>query len=260
MPRNTNWTIYDRLIESVPDDIVVEDCLVGLHWILVRSLGVGSAMTPPDNRSVNMAGPIRGTKVRELARLCKSWDFMKASIAIAAINSVTNTPNALERRFGSALDCGPDKNVFDYLLPIIPGKKVAVIGHFPGLEQMASISQLSILERRPQQGDLPDSACEYLLPEQDFIVLSGTTLANKTLPRLLALGQNAYVVLVGPTTTLHPVFFEYGVSLLAGTVIDDYESVWMQTAEGGTRSIFNYGARMVNIERETLKARASMRD
>lgn len=250
MIKSTSWAIYDHLIKSIPDDIVVKDCLVGLHWILLRSEGVGLAMTPPDSRTVNMAGSIRGMKVHELAQRCKSWDFMEASIAMAAINSVTNTLKSLERHFGSALSSGPDKNVFDYLLPRIEGKKVAVIGHFPGLEQIASVSQLSILERRPHQGDFPDSACEYLLPEQDFIVLSGTTLANKTLPRLLSLGQRAYIVVVGPTTTLHPVLFEHGVSLLAGTVIDDDESVWIHAAEGGTRSIFDHGARMVNLVRQ----------
>ena len=33
--------------------------------------------------------------------------------------------------------------------------------------------------------DFLDSACEYILPEQDFVFITGMTLTNKTLPRLL---------------------------------------------------------------------------
>ncbi|MBN1652632.1 MAG: DUF364 domain-containing protein [Deltaproteobacteria bacterium] len=251
MAGNKSWMVYDRLIESIPDDIVVEDCLIGLNWILVQSVGVGIAMTPPEGeRTVPMAGSIRGMKVRRLAELSKSWRFMEAAIGLAAINSVCNARDTIEKRFGPAIWSASKINVFNLLLPEVAEKKVAVIGHFPGLQQLASKCRLSILERLPQAGDFPDSACEYLLPEQDVVLISGTTLVNKTLPRLLALSQNAYIAVVGPTTPLHPVLFECGVSLLAGTVVDDRESVWKQAAEGGTRSIFGRGARMVNIERK----------
>ena len=56
------WGIYDELIDLVPPDAVVDDCLVGLHWTLVRvGAGVGTAMTVPDGahdlRLAALAGP-----------------------------------------------------------------------------------------------------------------------------------------------------------------------------------------------------------
>jgi uncharacterized protein (DUF4213/DUF364 family) len=253
MTESAAWTIYDRLIDSIPEDILVEDCLVGIHWILVQSIGIGVAMTPPDTeRTVDVAGSIRGMRVRELAKLAKSWNFMEASIGMAAINSVTNAHATVMGNWGSAVVSNPEKNVFEYLLPRVTGKKVAVVGHFPGLKELASVCRLSILERRPQPGDFPDSACEYILPQQDFVLITGTALVNKTFPRLAALSKDAHVALVGPTTPLHPVFFESGVSLLGGTIVDDREGVWKHVAEVGIRTIFEHGARRVNVERGAL--------
>jgi uncharacterized protein (DUF4213/DUF364 family) len=66
------------------------------------------------------------------------------------------------------------------------GKKVAVVGHFSLVEkQLGCKCSLSILEREPEGTDFLDSACEYILPEQDFVFITGMTLTNKTLPRLL---------------------------------------------------------------------------
>ena len=63
-------------------------------------------------------------------------------------------------------------------------------------------------ERRPLGGDLPDQAGEYLLGRQDCVCITGSAVANKTLPRLLELSRSAYVVLVGPSVPLAPLWFE----------------------------------------------------
>jgi len=34
---NNPWKLYDDLIAAVPRDAVVEECLAGLSWFLVRS-------------------------------------------------------------------------------------------------------------------------------------------------------------------------------------------------------------------------------
>ena len=83
------------------------------------------------------------------------------------------------------------------------GKKVAVVCHVMGLERVAEICTLWILERKPQPRDLPDSACEYILAEQDIVVMTASTLINKTMPRLQALSGGAQIMVAGPTTSLH---------------------------------------------------------
>jgi len=40
------WKLYDELIAAVPEDAVVTQCVAGLSWFLVRSIGTGVAMCP----------------------------------------------------------------------------------------------------------------------------------------------------------------------------------------------------------------------
>ncbi|WP_347488443.1 DUF364 domain-containing protein [Desulfoscipio sp. XC116] len=242
------WKIYDELIESVPRDLVVNDCCVGLNWTLVKSRTTGVAMTPKEGSgSVSMAGGIVGMGVRELAGYIKSWDNFEAAVALAAINSAINTEEQVQRMTGRFVSEHRQTNAFIYYSNLLSGKKVAVIGHFPDLDQLDKICELSVLERRPGPGDFPDPACEYLLPQQDYVFITGTTLINKTLPRLLQLTRKSKVILVGPSTPLTPRLFAHGISTLAGSVITD-DKVWSFVRTGGDgMSIFKYGCNMVKI-------------
>lgn len=85
------------------------------------------------------------------------------------------------------------------------------------------------------------------MPRQDVVFITGVTMINKTLPRLLELSKGAFVVLVGPSTPLAPFLFDYGVDVLSGTVVVD-DAVWRVAAEGGTRHIFDHGALRFNIK------------
>lgn len=247
--KGSPWSLFDRLIEGIPQEIEVEDCLVGLHWIMVRSKGVGIAMTPPEgSRHIEGAGTFRGRKVRDLAGLMRSWSIMEAAIGAAAANSYYNAPEVLAETWDIDIHNQPELNAFEYYQKRLEGKKVAVIGHFPGLEGLAEACELSILERRPQKGDFPDPACEYLLPRQDAVFMTGTALINKTMPRLLELAAGGMSVVVGPTTPITPLLFAFGATALAGSVVIDEKNAWRHVAEGGDRSIFSHGTRMIKAE------------
>ncbi|SHN88561.1 Rossmann-like domain-containing protein [Desulfitobacterium chlororespirans] len=208
------WELYDELIEAVDPDLRIEDCLVGVSWIMVRSRATGLAMVMASEAgSVRGSGSLVGKRVRELAEYIKSWNTLEAGIGLAAINSVLNTGELVERYSGLGTDTHAGESVFVALRPQLRGKKVAVIGHFPGLEQLKEWPRLTILERSPQEGDLPDPACEYVLPEQDYVFITSTTLINKTLPRLLELSRQAKVIMVGPSTPLYPGLFARGIEL-----------------------------------------------
>ena len=56
------WEIYDELIAAVPPDIIIGECLIGLHWTLIRSKGLGMSLTPFG--APRMYGP-KGTSVAE---------------------------------------------------------------------------------------------------------------------------------------------------------------------------------------------------
>ncbi len=246
------WEIYDTLIEAVPPDSTVRECLAGLHWFAVRSEGTGLAMTPREGTAcLPRAGEIVGMRTRALAAWLKSWNVHEAALGLAAINSALNASASIERVAGLSPGQQPDEDVFTYLLNEFHGKKVAVVGHFRNLERVHAVCDLSILERLPQPGDFPDPACEWILPEQDFVVITATTLINKTLPRLLKLSRNARVVLAGPSTPLTPKLFEFGIDMLGGLVVEDEARVWAVIQEGGQHQILRNGSRMVKFSRES---------
>ena len=53
----------------------------------------------------------------------------------------------------------------------------------------------------------------------------------------------------GPTTPLTPLWFDLGVDLVAGLLVEDVAAVWPVIQEGGQHSFFDRGTRMVQIER-----------
>jgi uncharacterized protein (DUF4213/DUF364 family) len=244
------WEIYDELIPAGPEDSLVTECLAGLSWFLVRSQGTGVAMRPHETDGpVRNAGHIAGMKTRELATWIKSWNWYEAAMGLAAINSELNAPAVAKRNCSEQLEESENQDVFSYLLDELRGKKVAVIGHFYNIERLNEVCELSVLERRPEAGDLPDPACEYILEEQDVVVMTATTLINKTMPRLLSLSAGARIVVAGPSTPLHPLMFGHGIDLLGGLLVEDESSVWRAVGEGGRKELFTQGGHMVKVSR-----------
>ena len=253
------WEIYDELIAAVPPDLQVSECLIGLHWTLIRSQGTGMALTPfersrsfgPKGASVvaGIGERIAGMPVCKLAEYVKSWNPFEATLGLAAINSAFNSAEQVERLSGHPLSSQSQVSAFVYYADMVRAKRVAVIGHFPDLNVLSGICELTILERNPGEGDLPDPACEYVLPAQDYVFITATALINKTLPRLLELSRSATVFLVGPSTPFAPLLFDHGIDTLAGTVAIEPKSVWRAAQEGAARNIFDSGARMVKVSR-----------
>lgn len=139
------------------------------------------------------------------------------SLAIAAANALLPPPHEATNMKGQ-----------DILSLYARDKRVAVIGHFPFVEKMAEapgmFSAFSVLEINPRPGDLPAEKAAEVLPEADFIAITGTTLLNDTLENLLSLcRKEAHVMLLGPTAPFSSALFEAGVDTIAGAVIDDFD-------------------------------------
>ena len=248
------WSIYNDLIDSIPEDLTVLDCMLGLHWTLVKSeLGTGTAMTVNGGQqNSSKYRELIGMSLKELAKAVKSWTMLEASMGLAAINSALNTPKQVSALTGQVFKVSKDSeraNAFTCFLPDIKNKKVAVIGHFPNLDLLRTTCQLSILERMPQEGDYPDPACEYILPEQDVVFITGTAFINKTMPRLLTLAKNSRIILVGPSVPISPALFDYGVDAISSSVMLDEELVWRAVKQGGKTKAFKSGGQMINIQR-----------
>jgi uncharacterized protein (DUF4213/DUF364 family) len=229
------WALYDQLISLANTSELARSFAAGRFWVMVatKSGAVGLAQRPGVSDPPNP----EGLTLREAASWVKSWDFDRAAVGLAAINAAINATNP----------AGPSDDAFDFFQAETVGRKVAVIGHFPYLERLRKSADLVVLERSPQPGDLPDSAAEYVLPNQDFVFATGTTIVNKTLPRLLELAKDAVVAVVGPSTPLSPVLFDYGISALAGLIAENTPKLSEAIRADRCDGIFKSGAKKVNI-------------
>jgi hypothetical protein len=252
MKDNKNfWNIYDALIEPIPSEERIVEFAGGHHWSAVLSDGgLGLAMGPgPGTHSVTWAGGVAGNILRRAAYQSKSWNLPDACLGVASINAYHNRAS-LVNAWTNQMGCKySSENIFTYLEPKFKNKKVTVVGHFHGLEKYKSICDLTILERNPHDSDTPDPACELIIPESDIVVMTATTLINKTMPRLLELAKDAYVAIAGPTTPLWKGWFDMGVNLIAGVIVEDEDAVFQRVQEGGSHTFFGNGAKMVTYER-----------
>src|SRR5215475_679708 len=116
-------------------------------------------------------------------------------------------------------------------------------GRYPGMERFCGDFELAVLERLPGEGDLPDPACEYVLPRSDWVFITASAIPNKTFPRLAELSRDAQTVLMGPGTPWLPELAEFGIDYLAATRVVDGEVLRRTVTEGGGVRIFGGGVR-----------------
>ncbi|MES9979531.1 MAG: DUF364 domain-containing protein, partial [Candidatus Thiodiazotropha sp. 6PLUC5] len=204
MNSHNPWLVYQMLLNQLSDSGEVKEVLIGLTWTLARgSSSLGLAMSPGTmTRVLPWSGTLRGQDLQQLATWVKSWNPYEATVGMACINAVLNNQNSLAESATPLFPTGPaNLSVFEYFRPRLSGKKVVVIGRYPGIETLESDDiELIILERNSTENDLPDPAAEYVLRDADWVFLSATTLINKTFPRLAELSAKAKMVLMGPTT------------------------------------------------------------
>lgn len=215
------WQLYDDLVDALPADLLVADVQVSRFAMVRNELG-GCGLALADRggrRELRTPELWAGKDLRSVAALAKSWDFELAAIGVAAMNSWFNSADRVHA--ANAELVGDETDIFSQTAELIAGRKVAVVGHFAGLRHLAGARDLVVLERDPIDDDLPDPACEYVLPDCDVVFITGTTVANKTLPRLLELASGAHTVLVGPTTPFAPEVYGSRVAEIGGAWVAD---------------------------------------
>ena len=236
--------ILDSLISSLSGDSVVHQVHTCVFWTAVLSKHCGLASTfherHPEHRPVRNSGNLTELSALELAQYARSDNVLEASIGMAAINSLIDIDEAT---------C-VGQNAFDVLARHGRDAKVAVVGHFPWIPRLREIARtLWVIEQRPQEGDLPAEAAEELLPQADVVGLTGTSFENHTVDRLLDLSKNSFVVILGPTTPLSAVLFDYGVDMLAGVKVVEPDKTIRSISQG---AMFRQveGVRLVTMAKE----------
>ena len=253
------WELYQQLIGGVPEGIAVKVVLVGNHWVIVEAeSGCGMAMIVSGGRGQYRLHPdALHMELRDLAAQCTSWNFLEASVGVAALNAWYSTPENATAA-GMIIEGSGSNDGFELYRSVCAAKRVCVVGHFPLIERLSEECDLSILERAPQAGDYPDPACEYIVPYQDILFCTGITLTNKTMPRLLQLANRPgeSTVLVGPSVVPSPILFDFGVDCMAGSVIVDPERAKAAVMHAATSSVFKHGVQKMRVERPGWSNRA----
>ncbi|MGR9044647.1 MAG: Rossmann-like domain-containing protein [Gammaproteobacteria bacterium] len=241
--------LYECLLDYC-DTQSITRITIGPVWTVCQSqshsaVHSGLAMTPNlSTRTLKWPGTLVGQALKDIGRWVMEWEPYQATVGMAAINCSINNGRyipkgeLLELRSGAA-----NLTVFEHFLPLTKNQKVVVIGHYPGIERYTEQYGWQVLERLPVAGDYPDPACEFLLPEADWVFLSASTIPNKTFPRLAELSRASKTVLMGPTVPWLPELYSFGIDFLAGVEVADADALFQTASEGGGVRIFETGVR-----------------
>jgi len=235
---------------------VVAEVRIGLVYtgVLLSGGHAGVAYTPTRELSecpvLASAGNIAGKSAQNLMGMALSPNLVEAAVGIAAVNALSQI--AFERN--------PEKYVFsstDVSDLIQPKDKVAMVGYFGPLIPKISekTSELYVLEKRK----IDDDRIKFLSPSEisvlsfsNVVLISGSTLVNKTVNKILENIANAReVVLLGPTASVTPQpFFDRGVTAVMGVKITDSEKMLKVIGEaGGTRQLLSTCAKKTALVR-----------
>lgn len=229
--KNDFFALYEALIDGVKCTEPVRNTLLGERWALVETETAAGMAMFTDGRSIEPMFPtMEGLPLCKAAEAVRSWNFEEASLGLAAVNAFYNTPARI-----AALGAQTTMDVYSTEGIDLHGLTVGIVGHMRGPAGLhAQAKAVYTLEREPREGDYPDSACDYLLPRCDLVLITGSALVNKTLPHLLELCEKATVILTGPSVPLCPALLDLGIDRIAGMAITD-RAVLRERVEKGQR-------------------------
>lgn len=241
--------ILSKILESLTDAEVLE-VRVGLNWtgVVVQldgatHCGLASTISGGHNHDrepdIPDAGRLETLPARELAWQALSSKPTLASVGMAAINALLPFDSAAWN----------EENAEDLLARRGQNARVVMVGRFPFAERLRSqVGELLVLEQNPGPGDLPAEQAPAVLPTAEVVAITGMTFTNHTLEPLLALCQpEAYVIVMGASTPLSPVLFEFGVDVISGAVVTAIDPVLHTLSQGGNfHQIHKAGVRLVN--------------
>jgi uncharacterized protein (DUF4213/DUF364 family) len=245
--------LLDELLDVCSEGKLIQ-VRIGLHWTAVVAevggeLRCGLASTVVDTHEhtghydVEEAGRLEDLPSKKLAEFIHLDKMLLRSIGMATIN-------ALLPRFPHAWS---DRNADEVITEKGKGKNVVIVGNFPFIPQIREIAKkLDILEQTPKKGERPASDAPRIVPQADVVAITGMTLVNHTLETLLKLcSSSATVLVLGPSTPLHPLMFDHGIQLLSGSIVQNIEPVLNTLMQGACfRQIHHAGVRLVTMSKD----------
>lgn len=228
-------TLVQELVDAIDNDSPVADLRVGLHWTVLltddQRAGLANSNAHPHTvhgvADVEHAGTLIGRSTRELAELALDGRPVERGIGVAAINALLPLPP--DSQLASV-------NAAEILFRRAPGRKVAVVGHFPFLPELERVAgELWVLELDPGPREYAASAAPTLVPAADVVAITGSALVNGTMDQLLQLCRpSSYVLILGPSTPLHPIVLGWGVDAIASSIVVDAQTCLKYVSQGTT--------------------------
>ena len=221
--------------EKLSNGKLLSDLIIGVGYT-VAALNDGTAGMAFTFRGelgkkcslIDEAGTLAGRGCKEFLPWAKGTSLAKASVGLAVINALFQKSGESWQR-GDALQ----------ELQVKPEDTLGMIGYFkPIADQVAvKVSKLMIFERNgtEEENVYPDWAADMYLPQCDVVIITGTTLLNKTMDHILEKCRSAReIAVIGPSAPLYPeTFKKKGVSLLGGILVRKPLKVMQILSEGG---------------------------
>jgi uncharacterized protein (DUF4213/DUF364 family) len=227
--------ILDNLLSTLNLEIPVRDIRLGLFHTAVLTRSCGLAATLPrdalrqhheGDSLVKDCGYLVTKGAEDLARMAYSESLLEAAIGMATINSLLQVDESRCINLNAA----------DLIAEKGKGKNIAIVGHFPFIPRLRNLAkEVWVIEKNPQEGDFAEYQSETWIPQADVVGITGTAITNHTLEHLLELcNPKAYIVILGDTTPLSPVLFNYGIDAISGTKVINAELALRYVSEGAT--------------------------
>ena len=251
-----------EIIESLRRDlgeeiskIKIADVRIGVIYtgVLLSTGHGGVAYTPIYEFTTcpvsKRAGEISGTSASDAIRMVFSSNLIEVAVGVASVNALSQV----------SFEKHPEKYVIsniDVLELISHGDKVSMVGYFGPLipKVLERTNEVFIFEKRTVTDNrvriVSPSNMPEILQSSDVILISGSTLVNKTLNRILRFaGKAREVVLLGPTASMipHPLFRK-GITAVMGVKIRDPNVMLRIVSEaGGTQQMLAKCAEKISL-------------
>lgn len=258
--------ILSRRFGFEPEGIEIEAVRIGafLTGVKLSNQAYGIASTHASKASAWQSGQrefgpftpanIVGQTVSQLFFGDNQSQF-RDSLKVAVLNALSSKVMTSEH-----YNLFEDKDPFDFL-GLSGNRKVTVVGAFRSYirKLKASGNPFQVLELNPdalQAEDrhyfVPAAEAGRVLPDSDIVIITGSTMANRSLEGLLSLiPESSTVVITGPTSSFVPdLLFEKKVDIVGATRVTDGEKMMQVVAEGGAGyHLFRYCAQKVVVLR-----------
>ena len=211
--------ILNDIVSSLHVEAPVKDIRQGIFYtgVLTKNCGLAATLIydalQQGTPLVKQPGALLNNTTPELVQLAFSSRIAEAAIGMAAVNSLIEIDENL---------C-VERNAADLILEKGTDKRVVIIGHFPFIPKVRKAAkQLWVIEKNPQKDDFTETEATHLIPQADVLAITGTAFTNHTIDDLLKLrNPKAFVVILGGTTPMVPILFDYGIHAISGTKVVD---------------------------------------